>query len=75
MGADHQHTKKRWIEPFIMVVIIYERHRGLTRLESIYQITQKQNCEPKAVQLQKRKGLYQIETINSFFDTTPLLDI
>ena len=75
MGADHQHTKKRWIEPFIMVVVIYERHGGLTRLGSIYQITQKQTCELKAVQMQKIKGLYQIETINGFFDTTPLWDI
>ena len=58
-----------------MVVIIYERHGGLTRLGSIYQITQKQTCELKAVQMQKIKGLYQIETINGFFDTTLLLNI
>ena len=54
-----------------MVIVIYERHGCLTHLESIYQITQKQTYELKAIQVQKRKGLYQIETINGFFDTTP----
>ena len=53
-----------------MVIVIYERHGCLTHLESIYQITQKQTYELKAIQVQKRKGLYQNKTTKGFFDTT-----